>query len=65
MNRLPSVFAALAVLAALAPSAAAQSAEREPQSLEALWLGEQVAGSRLTFDDLEGRVVLAYHWCVS
>jgi hypothetical protein len=65
MNRFPRFLAALAVLAALAPFAIAQSEEREPETLASLWLGEQLAGSRLTLDDLEGRVVLAYHWCVS
>jgi hypothetical protein len=65
MIRLSSFLTVLAILAALAPSAAAQSAEREPESIESLWLGEQVAGPRLTLGDLEGRVVLAYHWCVS
>jgi hypothetical protein len=65
MTRLSSFLTALAVLAALAPSAAAQQDEREPEDILSLWLGEQVAGSRLTFDDLDGRVVLAYHWCVS
>jgi hypothetical protein len=65
MIRLSSFLIVLAVLVALAPSAAAQSGEREPETLDSLWLGEQVAGSRLTIGDLEGRVVLAYAWCVS
>ena len=65
MIRLSTLPLVLAILVALAPAAAGQPREREPQSLEALHLGEQVAGERLTQDDLEGRVVLAYHWCVS
>ncbi len=65
MIRLSSFLTALAVLAAISPSAVAQSAEREPEDILSLYLGEQVAGSRLTFGDLDGRVVLAYHWCVS
>ena len=60
-----TALTALTVLAALAPTAVGQPAEREPENIDALWLGQQVAGSRLTLDDLEGRVVLAYHWCVS
>ncbi len=64
MIRHSSYLIALALLATLAPIAA-QSAEREPETIDALWLGQQVAGSRLTLGDLEGRVVLAYHWCVS
>jgi hypothetical protein len=56
---------ALALLLALASSVAAQPAKREPVELGDLRLGRQVSGSRLTYDDLEGRVVLAYHWCVS
>jgi hypothetical protein len=65
MTRLSTSLAAFAILLALAPSATAQSDERESEVLDSLRLGEQIAGSRLTFDDLEGRVVLAYHWCVS
>jgi len=65
MIRLSCILTALMIPAALAPSAVAQSREREPQTLDALWLGEQVAGERLALGDLEGRVVLAYHWCVS
>ncbi len=65
MIRPSSFLTALMVLAVLAPTVAAQSAEREPETIDALWLGQQVAGDRLTAGDLEGRVVLAYHWCVS
>ena len=65
MTRLSKTLTALAVLIALAPSVAALAGEREPESIDSLWLGQQVAGSRLTLGDLEGRVVLAYHWCVS
>ena len=65
MTRLSTILTALLILVALAPYAAAQSGGREPETLDSLWLGQQVAGSRLTFEDLEGRVVLAYHWCVS
>jgi hypothetical protein len=65
MTRLLNFLLVLTVLVALAPYAAAQSGAREPESIDALWLGEQVAGERLSLGDLEGRVVLAYHWCVS
>ena len=65
MIRPSSVLTALLTLAVLASSAAAQAADREPETIDSLWLGEQVAGERLTLGDLEGRVVLAYHWCVS
>jgi cytochrome oxidase Cu insertion factor (SCO1/SenC/PrrC family) len=65
MIRKSTFLIALAVLAALASSAAAQSAEREPESIDSMWLGQQVSGARVTQEDLEGRVVLAYHWCVS
>ena len=65
MKPLCSFLIALAILASIAPSASARPDEREPENLYALWLGEQVSGPRTTFDDLEGRVVLAYHWCVS
>ena len=65
MKRLWKTLIIIAALAALAPSAAARPDEREPDNIWALWLGRQVAGPRMTFDDLEGRVVLAYHWCVS
>ena len=64
MIRSSKFLSALAILVALV-SSAAQSAERKPESIESLTLGEQVAGSLLTADDLEGRVVLAYAWCVS
>ena len=62
MIRLSTFVTALAILA---PLAAAQSGGREPENIDSLWLGEQVSGSRLEKDDLEGRVVLAYAWCVS
>lgn len=65
MLRMTKFPIALVALVAFAASAAAQSTEREPENIDALWLGEQVAGERLTLGDLEGRVVLAYHWCVS
>ncbi len=65
MTRLSNLVLVLVVLVALAPYAAAQSGGREPESLDSLWLGEQVSGDRLSLGDLEGRVVLAYHWCVS
>ena len=65
MIRLSCVLIALMVLAVLAPAAVGQSEEREPETLDSLWLGQQVAGDRLSLGDLEGRVVLAYHWCVS
>jgi hypothetical protein len=65
MVRLSSFLTALAVLAALSPSAVAQTGQREPETIDAVWLGEQVSGPRLTLGDLEGRVVLAYAWCVS
>ena len=65
MIRLPLLLVALALLVAFAPPAPAQSRGREPESLDALWLGEQVAGPRTVWEDLDGRVVLAYHWCVS
>lgn len=65
MIRISTFLTALAVLAALAPAAVAQSAARKPEQIDSLWLGEQVAGARLSEVDLEGRVVLAYHWCVS
>jgi hypothetical protein len=63
MTRLTTFLITFAILAALAPTAAAQP--REAEELASLRLGEQVAGDRLTLGDLEGRVVLAYHWCVS
>ncbi len=65
MIRLSSSLTALLILAFLAPSAVAQSGRREPENLDSLWLGEQLAGPLLTLADLEERVVLAYHWCVS
>ncbi len=55
----------LAIFLALAPIAAAQPAGELPTDIAALRLGQQVAGSRTNLDDLEGRVVLAYHWCVT
>ena len=65
MIRASSFAAALAALVTLVPSVLAQAGPREPRSLDALWLGRQVAGPTLTETDLEGRVVLAYHWCVT
>ncbi len=65
MIRFSTCLTSLAILAALALSAPAQSGERHPEVLDSLHLGQQIAGDRLTHDDLEGRVVLAYHWCVS
>ncbi len=65
MFRISSALTALAIVVALAPSAAAQSGPDVPTDNVSFRLGQQVAGSRLTLGDLEGRVVLAYHWCVS
>ncbi len=65
MIRFSTIPTALAILACLALSAVAQSRTREPEELASFRLGEQIAGERLTHDDLEGRVVLVYHWCVS
>ena len=65
MTRHSKTLTALAVLVALAASAATLAGEREAETIDSLWLGQQIAGTRLTLGDLEGRVVLAYHWCVS
>ncbi len=65
MIRLSTSLNALAILVALATSGAAQNREEIPKDITSFRLGEQVAGSRLVRDDLEGRVVLAYQWCVS
>ncbi len=55
----------VAILVSLAGSAAAQSRQEVPKDLFGLRLGQHLTGPRLTRGDLEGRVVLAYHWCVS
>ena len=65
MIRLSNFLIALAVIVALAPATAARPDEKAPETIDSLWLGEQVAGDRLTEGDLEGRVVLVYAWCVS
>jgi hypothetical protein len=56
------VLAAL-VAAALSPNALPQS--DEPIRLEDVEFGFPVAGELPSKIDLEGRVVLCYHWCVS
>jgi len=53
-----------AILLGLVASAAPAS-DPEPSDLDAFRMGQQVSGPRLVRDDLEGRVVLAYSWCVS
>ncbi len=60
MNRLSISAILLALVATTAPAG-----DLDPSDLDAFRMGQQVVGSRLVRDDLEGRVVLAYNWCVS
>jgi hypothetical protein len=65
MVRLTTRLTLPAILLALATTVSAGPDREEVRDIDSLRLGRQVAGSRLTFEDLDGRVVLAYHWCVS
>jgi hypothetical protein len=60
-----AILAGVLCLALPATSAAEEAVEVEAWSLDDFRLGEQVAGPPLRYRDLEGRIVVAYHWCVS
>jgi len=56
--------ALLAFLLIVATPALAQDGAKD-LTLADIELGEQVSGERLSPHDLEGRVVVCFHWCVS
>jgi hypothetical protein len=65
MRTLSILVAAVALIAGLPPPTTPAEEAEAVTDLDAITLGRQVWGPPLSAHDLEGRIVVTYHWCVS